>query len=938
WQQLSDDEKWAVLIHTGYMPLYRFSYDPSNSYKIENREGVLARTAYAPTWDQGTSTQWKVYALDIDGMRDKFVLMPEGANEDVLSITSRAVQTTYLHSDTVADGLSEGGLGGNFYADPTNESDNFATKDVITSQGYQDGEYVGDASASARIKFAQTVDQVNGFDAQYVASYYNNGKLNYEIGYGADLITAATATHDFTINTGSSAPIANMGNGSVTTGAELLDGVLGQTNYATSAGRFIMSGDANQNGAYALDPGLETYQLADLWSVYGSSAKGGVSVGSWSSPRVSEYVGLDISGRFDGHKYGGAKGTIDESGEFYRDDLVRYRTGTGRDGTSAGETMALKTTRNNYIIEFSKPVVNPILYVMSLGNGRTNGVLSLGKNENPQFLASSGDGDWGSGGLKLGWHSGSGNVTYGWDLSRKTREGNGLVVFEGVYKYIDFRYTTLENYGLIGLGVQDVLTPGSLKSRLVDGTAEMKALLETQTQSMDHYRTLDPIDLTFYSPDTLDDRQTEVWNWSQTPQKMYDQRDRIALKLTTQARDIFDKRPDYQTYIQERQVPIMRDVVVYNFEPIYKTETQLVQVQAGSEIRTVNGGAGDSLKGLNITVKTGASFDASGRITAFDGLIVETADDLTLKGQVPTGGTERLLVEVTGDQVSMNVGGSVVADTTVSIKAYTDSSTLAINAERDIAFDGVIEGATDGDKFTSIVMSADRNLTSEGVITGDVVAIKSGQNELSGFGDITITEPARITADQSLSFLAGGAKGDILLRGGVYTVLDAAGEMSFTALSGSVGSVAYTMPDSTVAVPSLAAHGLIVQAGKSVDLQHLDIDVLIDADLTQAGNIVIMDKDDLVVNSVRLTDGELNITAGGALTVSEAMALGTSDRNDISLMIAATGGGSGQVAPSETLTYGNITTGVTGSGGVLSLSKNDSTDLGFAEVNITNQV
>ena len=91
-----------MLNHTGYMPLYRFVWGNAVLHKTYNGQATKT-TAYSPGQAFDPGTQWapswyntnttpktanpeKVYHVDVAGWRDKYIKMPEGAQNDVYKI------------------------------------------------------------------------------------------------------------------------------------------------------------------------------------------------------------------------------------------------------------------------------------------------------------------------------------------------------------------------------------------------------------------------------------------------------------------------------------------------------------------------------------------------------------------------------------------------------------------------------------------------------------------------------------------------------------------------------------------------------------------------------------------------------------------------------------------------------------------------------------
>ncbi|MCY2990309.1 MAG: hypothetical protein NTY19_20895, partial [Planctomycetota bacterium] len=84
--QLSDEQRSAVLKTLGYLPVYRFSY--ANPQKHQTIDGNPSTQTWVPSW----AGNWPVvYYVDVAGWDDKYIEMPEGANEDVLRVVSQGL-------------------------------------------------------------------------------------------------------------------------------------------------------------------------------------------------------------------------------------------------------------------------------------------------------------------------------------------------------------------------------------------------------------------------------------------------------------------------------------------------------------------------------------------------------------------------------------------------------------------------------------------------------------------------------------------------------------------------------------------------------------------------------------------------------------------------------------------------------------------------------
>ena len=96
--QLSDAQRWAVLNSTGYMPIYQFDYtnwklnQTINGTASQLSEGYIGSDGQAlyPSWKPGgTLNPQEVFYVDVANWRDKYIVMPTGAQEAILSVASQ---------------------------------------------------------------------------------------------------------------------------------------------------------------------------------------------------------------------------------------------------------------------------------------------------------------------------------------------------------------------------------------------------------------------------------------------------------------------------------------------------------------------------------------------------------------------------------------------------------------------------------------------------------------------------------------------------------------------------------------------------------------------------------------------------------------------------------------------------------------------------------
>ena len=86
--QLTDDQRSVVLDHLGYKRLFEFSFTNARAHQTIN--GNTTVIPWVPDW-AGNST--RAVNPQVDGLRDKYVLLPTGAEDDFLRLVSQGAQS-----------------------------------------------------------------------------------------------------------------------------------------------------------------------------------------------------------------------------------------------------------------------------------------------------------------------------------------------------------------------------------------------------------------------------------------------------------------------------------------------------------------------------------------------------------------------------------------------------------------------------------------------------------------------------------------------------------------------------------------------------------------------------------------------------------------------------------------------------------------------------
>ncbi|MCH8489795.1 MAG: hypothetical protein LAT81_07675, partial [Oceanicaulis sp.] len=141
---LSEAQQQAVLNHLGYMRVFEFTYSVADSSgTVHNNKVALERTLNGQVSRSIVTPDWAaddlVYVpVDVAGWRDKYILMPSGAQENVLRVVSQG-DPRYLYNDTTKDGDNNGV---------------WLTLDQA-SHAHVRGEWVGQYQETAQVRYVQ---------------------------------------------------------------------------------------------------------------------------------------------------------------------------------------------------------------------------------------------------------------------------------------------------------------------------------------------------------------------------------------------------------------------------------------------------------------------------------------------------------------------------------------------------------------------------------------------------------------------------------------------------------------------------------------------------------------------------------------------------------------------------------------------------------------
>ncbi|MEN9762058.1 MAG: hypothetical protein RI906_1884, partial [Pseudomonadota bacterium] len=414
--ELSDAQRWAVLNTTGYMPIYEFNYSAYTLHVTENGTASV-QTNVRPAWDpvaNGTVVK-DVFYVDVAGWRDKYILMPVGAQEDILSVAT-AGEAKYLYNDTAQASAAAFQVDGGNPIDGVNPN-TWYTLDTVPA-GAKAGELVGRYYEDGLVRYAQKGSAFTGSTVMGGVDWDGTG-ASWEVRYSGD----GTRYYD----------IANGLNTFLDPDAARYTASLKQApRWATPdqlAGGMINSTHSNYSGGAGSTDGWISWADWYSWNqVNGGNSTGYASAGGVTIKYTGEGLGIGNGGKNWGSDY----------------------TGSGVNNsppTSGSEYVAFNQGNKRGRIEFSQPVVNPVIAVMSLGNSGNGAQMWFG-DEDFTIVRTGLGGGWGSGSIWETWGGTVGN----------SAEGNGVIRFNGVFDHIDWVLADTEFYGIFTVGFDATVT------------------------------------------------------------------------------------------------------------------------------------------------------------------------------------------------------------------------------------------------------------------------------------------------------------------------------------------------------------------------------------------------------------------------------------------------------------------------------------------------
>ncbi len=335
---------------------------------------------------------------------------------------------------------------------------------------------------------------------------------------------------------------------------------------------------------------------------------------------------------------------------------------------------------------------------------------------------------------------------------------------------------------------------------------------------------------------------------------------------------------------------------------------------------------------------------AVGQGTALGDVLIANANDVNLNGAftadslIQQAGTGQTTID--GVTTLNGAGGVNIRTVDVDVNQNVDVATAALGADvvltatNDVSLDATILSGTGG-----VTLTAAQNITVSGGVmsTAGAVLFEAGNDvAMSATAFVTaVAGSVTVTADSNGDdngaggslFMQGGAlinagTGSIQLMadeditlGGLLTTNASIGAVEVVSTSGAIldGGDTHTeiVANTVGAVVTLTAETGIGTVGNALETQIHQLDATVNG----VGGIDVSEADDLIVSKATTTNGSIDISAVGTMTINDGGAVGN----------AVSAGGAGDVNLSTTGTAANlfIASEVVASGGDVSISTVD---------------
>ncbi|MBV5330735.1 MAG: LEPR-XLL domain-containing protein, partial [Chlorobium sp.] len=385
------------------------------------------------------------------------------------------------------------------------------------------------------------------------------------------------------------------------------------------------------------------------------------------------------------------------------------------------------------------------------------------------------------------------------------------------------------------------------------------------------------------------------YDWASTWTTVYDSRKTLQYQFTTNATDVFETRPVYNTYDVQSKVVTNQQYTVWRNEPI-TADQNVTRTIRGFDASNVGYGAfeDEALRaGGDISITTGDDVSVSGLITgagAGSDISIQALGDITINGLVPTGALAGTLAAtsmlVTPGVISLDAGGALSVGNAGSLQSTGASGSIGLTAGDDLVAEGNLTASG------GVSLQANDTVTLGSTITSAAdIAIIAGQD---GSGSINGTVEASLstsTAGDRIDLTAGAASGSITLTNSA--IGSTSGSVSLTANSGAVQHSGGLIQATSLSGASRDGFAAITEIS-SLEVEN-----------SGSGGISVDNEGALTITTLATGSGAITLRNFGAVQATTLRTEGTADSDDITL--TTYGGG---------LTYTTLTTRSGGLGDV----------------------
>jgi hypothetical protein len=367
-----------------------------------------------------------------------------------------------------------------------------------------------------------------------------------------------------------------------------------------------------------------------------------------------------------------------------------------------------------------------------------------------------------------------------------------------------------------------------------------------------------------------------LFNWKSLNNRINDNRLTLSYQWVSNAQDIYDNRPRYET--KDILLKHVATSIQTNYETRDIVQNQVIWTtdRLAGDQNPFGAFASDSIRATNaIVIDAGNDVAVSaklGTVGTSGTISINAVGTANIQGSRPDGATANTIVApaILNSQNGITVTANQLNVTDASeLKVSSSSAQILLRSTADLSFSGV---AMAGNTTTTgqVKLEAGANLALTGQVLASTLDAKAGL--ASGTGDITGSALTFLSGNQIT--LTAGATGDIDLSSAWVT----GSTVSLTASNGSINNYK-TGTDANGEL--IRQHGLITATNLTLSASSAISANLSAAQLTASGSavdLITMPNGSMAV-SVTATNGDLSLTSLGAIQLQQFTTSG-----DINLM------------------------------------------------------